>query len=86
MVDSFSTWCFDTSREAGDTAIVRSDYGYHIMYFVSENDQTVYNYLITQQLASTDASTAISEIEEAYTITDNFFGSLYNQRDVDFSN
>ena len=86
MVDSFSTWCFDTSRQAGDTAIVRSDYGYHIMYFVSENDQTVYNYTITQTLASEDTNTQITEIEDAYTITDNFFGKFYNQKDVDFSN
>lgn len=34
MVNSFSAWCFDSSRKAGDTAIVKSDFGYHIMYFV----------------------------------------------------
>lgn len=86
MVDSFSTWCFDSSRQAGDTAIVRSDYGYHIMYFVSENDQTVYEYQITQTLASTDTSTQITEIEDAYTVTENIFGSRYNQKDIDFTN
>jgi len=37
MVDSFDNWCFDKSRKAGDTGIVESTYGYHIMYFVSNN-------------------------------------------------
>ncbi len=37
MVAEFDTWCFDESRKAGDTEIVKSgDYGYHIMYFVGE--------------------------------------------------
>ena len=27
------TWCFDDARQPGDTAIVRSDYGIHILYF-----------------------------------------------------
>ena len=37
MVTTFNDWCFDESRESGDTGIVESDYGYHIMYFVGEN-------------------------------------------------
>lgn len=34
MVDTFNDWCFDTSRKPGDTGIVSTSYGYHIMYFV----------------------------------------------------
>ena len=30
----FNDWCFDASRKTGDTAIVKTQYGYHIMYFV----------------------------------------------------
>ena len=36
MVPSFDEWCFDESRAAGDTGLVKTDYGYHIMYFVSD--------------------------------------------------
>ena len=35
MVASFNDWCFDPARQSGDTDIVETDYGYHIMYFVS---------------------------------------------------
>ncbi|MBR6534040.1 MAG: peptidylprolyl isomerase [Clostridia bacterium] len=35
MVESFNDWSFDEARAAGDTGIVATDYGYHIMYYVS---------------------------------------------------
>ena len=34
MVASFNDWCFDKSRKHGDSGIVKTEYGYHIMYFV----------------------------------------------------
>ena len=34
MVSTFNAWCFDSKRKEGDTAIVQTEYGYHIMYFV----------------------------------------------------
>ena len=37
MVTNFNDWCFDASRKAGDTGIVESDYGYHIIYFIGDD-------------------------------------------------
>lgn len=37
MVPAFNDWCFDSSRKSGDTGVVETNYGYHIMYFVGEN-------------------------------------------------
>lgn len=37
MVQQFNDWCFDSSRKKGDSGIVKTDYGYHIMYFISNN-------------------------------------------------
>lgn len=36
MVTEFNDWCFDSARKAGDTDIVKTDYGYHVMYFVKK--------------------------------------------------
>ncbi len=36
MVAPFENWIFDEARVAGDTGIVETEYGYHIMYFVGE--------------------------------------------------
>ena len=39
MVTEFENWCFDETRKAGDKAVVQTEYGYHVMYFVgSEKD------------------------------------------------
>lgn len=38
MVPEFDSWIFDASRKTGDTEIVKTDYGYHVMYFVKGND------------------------------------------------
>ncbi len=36
MVAQFEDWAFDSSRKYGDTDIVKTDYGYHIMFFVNQ--------------------------------------------------
>ena len=36
-VEAFEDWSFDDARKAGDSGIVETEYGYHIMYFVSDN-------------------------------------------------
>jgi len=33
METAFSDWCFDSSRQVGDTGLVETSYGYHVMYF-----------------------------------------------------
>lgn len=38
MVEAFNDWIFDESRSAGDTDIVETNYGYHVMYFVGGGD------------------------------------------------
>lgn len=36
MVAEFEDWCFDEARKTGDTGIVETTYGYHVMYFIGE--------------------------------------------------
>ena len=38
MVPEFDAWCFDPARKAGDSGIVKSQFGFHIMYFVGQTD------------------------------------------------
>ena len=37
MVKPFEEWCFAEGRQYGDHGIVKTDYGYHIMYFVGSD-------------------------------------------------
>lgn len=36
MVETFDAWTFDESRKTGDTGVVETEFGYHIMYFIGE--------------------------------------------------
>lgn len=38
MVKPFEDWIFDESRQVGDYGLVKTQYGYHIMYFVGGED------------------------------------------------
>ena len=48
MVPEFENWCFDESRKPGDTGIVKTEFGYHIMYYV--NGEAIWPYYAEQDL------------------------------------
>ena len=43
MVEPFENWCFDESREYGDYGLVKTTYGYHLMFFVSSEEIWIAN-------------------------------------------
>lgn len=43
MVENFNDWAMDDSRQYGDTGIVESKYGCHIMFFISKQAKYLYN-------------------------------------------
>lgn len=62
-VEEFNDWCFDASRKDGDTGIVDTTYGSHVMYFVGY-DLPAWAASVTsdlQEKASSEWSTALSE-------------------------
>ena len=54
MVSEFDKWCFDAARTPGETAIVDTEYGCHVMYFVSTADTTYRDFMIESTLRSND--------------------------------
>lgn len=58
MVQTFNDWCFDESRQPGDSGIVETDYGYHIMYF-SGRCEHAYWYNVAEQDYLTNRQQAI---------------------------
>ena len=62
MVKAFENWCFDAARKAGDTGIVESDYGYHVMYFIQKNDEPLWKLKIRDALSSEDAKIYTDEL------------------------
>ena len=50
MVTAFNDWCFDADRKPGDTGIVETEYGCHVMYYSGDSDITYRTYKITEVL------------------------------------
>ena len=61
MADTFDAWCFDETRQPGDTGIVETQYGYHIMYF-SGYGEVYQNYLVESKMAQEDYTAWQSEV------------------------
>ena len=61
MTTEFDAWIFDDARAEGDTAIVETDYGYHVMYFISKNG-SYYDSTIRAEQASADFETEADEL------------------------
>ena len=68
MVRNFNDWCFDESRKPGDTGIVESDYGVHVMYFVGDSETTYRDYMITNELRSADMAKWEESLAETVTV------------------
>ncbi len=70
MLEEVDEWCFDPARQAGDTTIVRSDYGIHILYIIrsvdSSADLAEEDYYRQQQKAILENACAAYPMEVNY--------------------
>ena len=64
MVAEFENWCFDETRKAGDHGIVRTELGFHIMYYVSSTPTWVYQ--ATDELMMVKTEKMLSDIVAQY--------------------
>ncbi len=70
MVTNFNDWCFDEARKVGDIGIVESSYGYHVMYFVGNSDMSYRNYMIENDLRTTDVNDWYNGLVDAISVTE----------------
>ena len=67
MVPEFNDWCFDESRQPGDTGLVKTSYGYHVMYFVYGNEGWIR--YCEEGVRSEKGSEMLTEILKAHPLT-----------------
>ena len=84
MVTAFNDWCFDSTRKSGDTGIVETTYGYHVIYYVGTTGQTYRDYQIVNELISSDMEAWSQELLESYTVT--MGDTSYMRKDIVLSN
>ncbi len=68
MMQEFNDWCFDTARQVGDTAVVKTSYGYHIMYFSGVCDHPYWYKIAQQDCLATRQQQALADIVNATTV------------------
>ena len=81
MILTFNNWCFADGRVQGDVDIVKTEVGYHIMYFDGTNENTVWEKLVQNELPT--EITLEESIVDSYAVKVNWFGSRYFEKDVD---
>ena len=69
MVAAFEDWCFD-DRKVGDTGIVETEYGYHIMFYAGNSETTYRDHMIKNELASADYTAWYNSLTEAVVATE----------------
>ena len=54
MVENFENWCFAEGRKPGDTGIVETEYGFHVMYYSSTDVMSYRDLMIDADLRTED--------------------------------
>ena len=70
MVQEFNDWCFDEARKTGDYGLVKTSYGYHIMYFVDAEEGWIR--MCTEGAKSQKATDTIDKLVEQTSVEINF--------------
>lgn len=76
LVEEFKTWCLDASRKAGDTAVVDSTYGSHVMYF-SNTDLPAWASAVRTTLQTETSNQWAEELMEGTSAEQSSFGMKF---------
>ncbi len=70
MVESFNDWCYDPMRQHGDYGLVETQYGWHIMFFSGDSDQTFRDFMISSEKAQEDLKKWYDDLLKNTTLTE----------------
>lgn len=77
-VKEFNDWSFDPARKEGDVEIIRTSYGYHVMYFVGTGED-YYTHTIDEELRNAKYDEFIAGAIEGYESKDLSSKNLVGQ-------
>lgn len=70
FVENFKNWYLDESRQKGDTGLVKTEHGYHIMYFCGS--QPIWKYEGSIMLLSEKVTKALEGAEAKFPLTADY--------------
>ena len=68
-VEEFTNWAVDPTRKAGDTGIIETTYGYHVMYYVGDSDITYRDSMIREDIRTETVSAWFEELLSTTEVT-----------------
>ncbi len=81
MVEAFENWCFDAARAHGDYGIVKTEFGYHLMFFVGSRPVWVEH--AESELLNLRAQELLNTMLNSYTMEADFEKILLAYVDID---
>lgn len=77
-VANFDAWCFDPDRQSGDTGIVETEYGVHILYFVGPGEAgNAADYRTTLAMQASDTEDWVTALGESLPVENKGFGMFF---------
>jgi len=81
MVEAFETWCFDANRKTGDYGLVKTEFGYHLMFYVSS--RPVWTESVESDMMNQRAGELLNELLAKYTMEADFAEVMLAYVDID---
>ncbi len=76
MVEEFESWLYDEERAVGDYGIVKSDYGWHIMFYPGEGDLTSWEVAANSALKNKAAEDYLAEKSASITYNESAIAKI----------
>ena len=81
MVEAFENWCFDAERQVGDYGLVKTEFGYHLMFFVGSRPMWVE--YVESDMVNARANELLNAAIEKYPMEADFGKILLAYVDID---
>ena len=81
MVSEFEDWCFSDLRMKGDYGVVKTSYGYHLMYFSGLGDE-YWKSIADASLRNDDYNAWYEEFSASYEAKNKGFGQWFTTKDL----
>lgn len=53
-VPEFLSWAISADRKAGDAEVIKTEFGYHVMYYVGDDELSYRDYMISEEMRAAD--------------------------------
>ena len=70
----FEEWCFEVGRRPGDSGLVETVFGFHVMYYVSQNDQPAWMDIARDNLTTEVVNAYLDGLKASYPLVKNDSG------------